>query len=92
MSIFDRFTKVLFGRYVHGYVMCWGVTDLVKQAESIRNDVMCAYGVLYMRDIFRRYTYEYVCVLGSRIQCNKHITYYTYNAMVYHSQKFQKNR
>ena len=52
MSIFDRFTKVLFGRYVHGYVMCWGVTDLVKQAESIRNDVMCAYGVLYMRDIF----------------------------------------
>ena len=79
MSIFDRFAKVLFGRYVHGYVMCWGVTDLVKQAGSIRNDVMCAYGVLYMRDIFRRYTYEYVCVLGSRIQCNKHITYYTCN-------------
>ena len=56
MSIFDRFAKVLFGRYVHGYVMCWGVTDLVKQAESIRNDLMCAYSVLYMRDIFRRYT------------------------------------
>ena len=60
MSIFDRFAKVLFGCYVHGYVMCWGVTDFVKQAESIRNDLMCAYSVLYMRDIFRRYTYEYV--------------------------------
>ena len=59
--------------------MCWGVTDLVKQAESVRNDVMCAYGVLYMRDIFRRYTYKYVCVLGSRIQCNKHTTYYICN-------------
>ena len=53
MSIFDRFAKVPFACYVHGYVMCWGVTDLVKQAESVSNDVMCAYGVLYMRDIFR---------------------------------------
>ena len=73
MSIFDRFAKVPFACYVHGYVMCWGVTDLVKQSSQ------CAYGVLYMRDIFRRYTYKYVCVLGSRIQCNKHITYYTCN-------------
>ena len=27
-----------FGRYMHGYLMCLWVTDLVKQAKSIHND------------------------------------------------------
>ena len=76
MSIFDPFAKVPLGCYVHGYVMCRGVTDLVKQAESMRNDVMCAYGVLYMRDIFRRYTYEYVSFrVTDSVQQTHHLLY-----------------